>query len=177
MPGSQTIAQVSATQLRSCVDRVTVVVNSDNQRVIDLFAKENLSLTICPQSRYGIGHSIACGVSDTIGATGWVVALADMPFIKTQTIEAIVEALRKGALIAVPVFRGTRGHPVGFSKKLCEELIQLKGDTGGKDLLRRYSSDVEEVQCLDPGILTDIDTPEDLKKSLQEIGRNVVPLS
>jgi molybdenum cofactor cytidylyltransferase len=170
LPNSQSIAMTSAMRLRSSVDRVAVIVNPDHQSIVDLFsaAVENLSVVPCGLSQYGIGHSIACGVSETSHAQGWVIALADMPFIKTTTIKAVVKALRGGAIIAVPVCGGKRGHPVGFSQKMYDELIQLKGDSGGKALLSRYGSDVVEVKCQDPGIFIDIDTPEDLQKYREE---------
>jgi molybdenum cofactor cytidylyltransferase len=147
------------------VDRVAVIVNPDHQSIVDLFsaAVENLSVVPCGLSQYGIGHSIACGISETKNAHGWVIALADMPFIKTSTIKSVVKALQGGALIAAPKCGGKRGHPVGFSQELYNELIQLKGDTGGKGLLSRYGSDVVEVRCQDAGIFIDIDTPEDLQ--------------
>jgi molybdenum cofactor cytidylyltransferase len=170
LPNSQTIAFTSAMRLYSAVDKMSVVVNPDHQPIIDLFLKKRLSVVSCALSQYGIGHSIACGVSETRNAQGWVIALADMPFIKKTTIDSIVNALQGGALLAAPVYGGKRGHPVGFSQPLYDELVQLKGDTGGKVLLSRYDSDVVEVPCQDAGIFIDIDTPEDFQKYSKEFG-------
>ena len=49
---------------------------------------------------------------------GWVVALADMPWIRTETIAAVADALARGAMIAAPDYAGVRGHPVGFAATL-----------------------------------------------------------
>ena len=164
LPNGQSIAMTSALGLRHFVDRITVIVNPDHQAMINLFMGERISLVPCAQSKYGVGHSIACGVSATKDAEGWVIALADMPFIKSTTMAAVAKALKDGALIAAPVCGAKRGHPVGFSQKLYRELVQLKGDIGGQDLLRLHLSDMVEVPCQDPGIFIDIDTPEELEK-------------
>ncbi len=65
-------------------------------------------------------------------ADGWVIALADMPAIRLDTIRRVAEALRTGATTAAPVYRGQRGHPVGFAKLCRSELLALDGDTGAR---------------------------------------------
>lgn len=164
LPDSRVVAQASAASLRSSVDRVAVVVKPGDQPIINLFQKEHVGIISCSESRLGIGHSIACGIHNTKHAAAWIIALADMPFIKASTVQQIVSALTNGALIAAPVYHGTRGHPVGFSRELYPELVQLTGDIGARELIRRYRSRVVEISCRDPGVIIDIDTPEDLKE-------------
>ena len=67
-------------------------------------------------------------------ADGWLIALADMPFVRPETIRAVLAALAKGAAIAAPSYRGERGHPVGFARAFYEELSTLKGDAGAREL-------------------------------------------
>jgi molybdenum cofactor cytidylyltransferase len=164
----QPLVLASAKSLRDTVDSISAVVNPEDLTIINLLAKEQISEISCPTSKLGIGHSIACGVSETKDAQGWVIALADMPFIKPSTIQPIVDALRVGALIALPVYDGRRGHPVGFSRELFSELVQVKGDVGARALLKKYEPQLVEVDCEDPGIHIDIDTPEDMEKYSKE---------
>jgi len=95
-------------------------------------------------------------------ARGWVVALADMPGIQVETLRQVAAALHDGALIAAPHFHGRRGHPVGFSAKLGDALMMLQGDQGAKSVLRTHAQSLTRIDCEDPGILWDIDHPEDL---------------
>jgi molybdenum cofactor cytidylyltransferase len=91
---------------------------------------------------------------------GWVIALADMPYVQPESIAAILTALQNGADIAVPVCQGRRGNPVGFSRRYLPQLLALTGDQGARALLNMYP--VTEVPVNDPGIFQDIDIPEDL---------------
>lgn len=169
LPNGQPIALASAMSMRGVVDGISAVLNPESETLTNLFLSEQISILSCSQSRLGIGHSIACGVTSTEDAQGWIIALADMPFIKTSTIEAVVSTLRKGALIAAPIFAGKRGHPVGFSRDLYSELVALKGDIGARALLKQYSSQVVEIECDDLGIHIDIDIPTDLEKYSREL--------
>ena len=60
-----------------------------------------------------MGCSLACAVRATPDAAGWLVALADMPYIATRSHQQVAAALRSGASIAATEFQGRRGHPVG----------------------------------------------------------------
>jgi molybdenum cofactor cytidylyltransferase len=164
----QPLVVASSKSLQETVDAISAVVNPEESIIVNLLVKEQITVISCPNSKLGIGYSISCGVAETNDAQDWVIALADMPFIKSNTIQAVVDALRKGALIAVPFYGGRRGHPVGFSRKLYSELVQLKGDVGARGLLKKYESQVVEIECEDPGIHIDIDTPEDLEKYSKE---------
>ena len=97
-------------------------------------------------------------------ASGWVIALADMPSIRIETLVAVIDALRGGARIAVPAMGGKRGHPVGFSALYRARLQALTGDIGAREILKADANYVEEISVDDAGIFADIDTPADLKR-------------
>jgi molybdenum cofactor cytidylyltransferase len=106
-----------------------------------------------------MGTSLACGVRAAATAEGWVIALADMPFIQPATISGVARLLADGALLAAPVYQGRRGHPVGFRRELREALTALDGDRGGQALLTRYTDQLCGWPVTDAGILLDVDTP------------------
>ena len=109
-----------------------------------------------------MGASLACGVRAAGDAGGYLVALADMPFIRASSIEAVRDALAAGAPLAAPYFRGRRGHPVGISASFRSELENLAGDEGAKKILAARASNLVKVPVGDPGVIRDIDTPGDL---------------
>jgi molybdenum cofactor cytidylyltransferase len=117
----------------------------------------------CVNADDGMAASLAYGVRQTQEAAGWVIALADMPYVETSTIEALATALRQGADIAVPTFQGRRGNPVGFSRLHLPRLLALRGDQGARSLLQSFP--VVEVALDDPGIHQDIDTVADIRQS------------
>ena len=163
---NQTIGLASAIRLREWVDSIAAVVNPRHQPVIEMFQKAGIPVIACPLSQSGIGHSIACGVANTEDAEGWVIALADMPFIQPATIYSVVDAIRQGTLIAVPECNNKTGHPVGFSRSLGHELVQLTGDVGARALFSKYPSGVLKIPCHDNAIFQDVDTPADLPNLL-----------
>lgn len=109
----------------------------------------------------GLGASLAAAARQLPDDQPVLICLADMPYIKPQTYRAVADALQLG-VIAVPVFRGRRGNPVGFAAEYLPELRHLDGDQGGRQLLERHRERVVEVAVDDPGIHRDIDTVADL---------------
>ena len=112
----------------------------------------------------GMGTSIAAGVAATSEASGWLIALGDMPSIRVESIAAVATAMRGGARIVVPAMTGKRGHPVGFSASYGTRLQSLTGDTGAREILRTDAAFIDEISVDDAGIFADIDTPADLKR-------------
>lgn len=109
-----------------------------------------------------MGASLACAVRAAGDAEGYLVALADMPFIRSSTIAALRDALAAGVPLVAPYFRARRGHPVGLSSKFRNELEALKGDEGARKIISNNEKSLVKIPVGDPGVLRDIDTPGDL---------------
>jgi molybdenum cofactor cytidylyltransferase len=101
-------------------------------------------------------------VSAAPEADGWLIALADMPNVPTAVIAALSAELQAGAPLVAPTYQGQRGHPVGFSRAFYPELSALSGDRGARHLLDQHAAQLRLIAVEEPGILRDIDTPEDL---------------
>jgi molybdenum cofactor cytidylyltransferase len=144
--------------LRPAVDEVVAVVSETNTRAIGLV--EALGATAIRCTSDGTGESIALGVNARPDAGGWLVALADMPFIRTETIRGIAKALDRSDLVA-PVYKGQRGHPVGFGKVHGPALAGLTGDEGARMIFKTKEPLLIDTE--DAGIVADIDHPEDWK--------------
>jgi molybdenum cofactor cytidylyltransferase len=148
--------------LRHALPRVVVVVRPGDSALAACFAREGVPVIECAEAVDGMGHSLAAAVRAEADASGWVVALGDMPRIATHSIEAVIAALNAGARIALPAYHGKRGHPVGFAANCREALLALRGDAGARSVLQRYAAEVVAVEVDDPGILQDVDTADDL---------------
>lgn len=165
LPNNLSLLAHCAQQLLTVVETLVVVVPGHGGNIVEeLVGQQNIQVCCCPESKNGMGHSIACGIKRLGDASGWLIALSDMPFIKAKTYALVANALADGAAIAVPVYEGRRGHPVGFSKSLYSELVALNGDVGARHLIAKYASGLVEVECGDPGTHADIDTQEDLAR-------------
>lgn len=150
--------------LSAALPEVTVVVRAGDVRAEAMFREVGASVVLCPDAHLGMGHSLACAVRATASAAGWVIALADMPAVLPSTICAIGQRLEQGSGIVVPVHRGERGHPVGFSADYRDRLMGLTGDSGARAILKESAASVERIEVDDPGILQDVDTHEDVRR-------------
>ncbi len=156
------MAVSAARTLRAALARSVAVVQADDVRLASLMADTGLEVVRCANAARGMGTSLACAVAALRDADGWVVALADMPRVRRETIAAVADALRDGAAIAVPRFEGKRGHPVGFSREFGEALQALDGDIGGRDIIAANESRVAWLDVDDPGIVQDVDRATDI---------------
>lgn len=124
-----------------------------------LFSAEHI---VNPRAEQGMGTSLAEGAAWLIGqgTACAVIGLADMPWIRPETIAAVAaEGLRSGRAVA-PAFEGKPGFPRALPASLFPRLRALEGDRGAAAVIDW--SQACWLDCADPGILRDIDTPEDI---------------
>lgn len=163
LPGGDTVVAQAAKNLQAALGRTLAVVPPASPVLAAQLSALDLEVTECADADRGMAASLMHGLRAAREAGGWVIALGDMPFVRPDTISRIVAALAQGAGIAVPVYRGARGNPVGFGRVHLEHLLQLSGDVGARKLLQHYP--VVEIAVDDPGICRDIDTVADLQGS------------
>lgn len=161
LPDGTTVAHAAAHRLLLVVPQVVAVVRPGSDALARVLNEAGCDVIFSPAAERGMGASLAAAVEATDDAQGWVVALADMPWIAVSTVEAVARAVDQGAPLAAPYYRGQRGHPVGFGAAHREALVGLDGDTGARALFS--SQAVTRIEVDDPGILRDVDTPADLK--------------
>jgi molybdenum cofactor cytidylyltransferase len=156
------LAVASAQALVAALPGAIAVVRPGHPALASALEGVGLRVVVCGDAVEGMGASLACAVRAEADADGWVVALADMPFVRPATIAAVVARLRAGAALCAPTWDGARGHPVGIAARYAPELAALRGDAGARDLLRREADRLDLLPTDDPGVLQDVDTRADL---------------
>ena len=128
------------------------------------------TLSILHNSRYKHGQvsSLKQGLRHLpAGATAVVVWPVDQPLVKPGTVKELVEAfLRDPKPVVIPSMQGNHGHPVLYGPEAIQSALNLRKDQTAKDLRDIYNDRILYVEVDDPGILIDIDTPEDYQKHL-----------
>ncbi|HEY0846811.1 MAG TPA: nucleotidyltransferase family protein [Noviherbaspirillum sp.] len=162
LPDGELVAVAAAKNLLAVLPQVVAVVRPGNDVLAKALQATGCRVTVCSDAGEGMAASLVHALSQTRGASAWLIALADMPYVQPETILKLTEAIRNGAQIAVPVFRGRRGNPVVFGRAHLAGLLQLRGDEGARRLLKMLP--VTEVKTDDPGVVHDIDTTEDLRQ-------------
>jgi molybdenum cofactor cytidylyltransferase len=156
------VALAAARNLAAALPGALAVVNGEDVELMNLLEGAGLRVSVCPHAEEGMGVSLAWGISQTREADGWLIALADMPFIAQRTLRAVAEAVREPFAIVAPVYGGRRGHPVAFGRGHGPALAALSGDSGARALLQAHPRSLILLSCDDPGVLQDIDLPEHL---------------
>jgi molybdenum cofactor cytidylyltransferase len=162
VPAGTPLGVASARRLVEALPDSIAVIRTGDSALRAMFETTGIAIVECANADDGMGASLACGVRARADANGWIVALADMPWIASATIIAIATALHAGADIVAPRYRGMRGHPVGFSRRHGAALRGLTGDAGARAIVAAHASRMTLLDVDDPGTVRDVDTPDAL---------------
>jgi molybdenum cofactor cytidylyltransferase len=163
LPEGKRIVEASARRLLAQYERVVAVTGEDDE-VRACLAEAGCDVVVNPHATEGMGTSLACGVAHARDSASWLIALADMPFVRQETLAGIQAAGQIDTHIVVPQFNQLRGHPVRFPAAVAEDLLALKGDRGARALFERRASRLLVWETDDSGVLADIDTLDDLAR-------------
>ncbi|WP_420589261.1 nucleotidyltransferase family protein [Bacterioplanoides sp.] len=156
-----TLSQIRASKL-PCF----VVLRPGDQALGQQLDQLNIEWGICPDADQGMGHSLAFGVHSTQHWQGWLIALADMPWVLTTTYQTLANHLNGENIVRPCVTQSDAtekpGNPVAFSQTFAFQLMQCSGDSGARHVVKANPDKVENLLLNDPGILRDIDQPADL---------------
>ena len=160
------IGLTAAQNLMQAIPTTIAIVRPDNQRLGELLTAAGAKVLTCTEHEQEMADSLSAAVRFSAGfaesSDGFVIALADMPFIRPETILGVANKLLSGASIVVPTYHNQRGHPVAFSAKFRSELENLHGDEGARSILKKHPDEIHALECDDSGILADIDTLADI---------------
>jgi molybdenum cofactor cytidylyltransferase len=151
------MALVAARHLAAACSRTIVAIRPDDTLLAGLLAAEEIEVVMCATAWQGMGHSLGCAIAASAEADGWLVALADMPFIQPASYRRVIQFLDEGASMVRPAHDGQYGHPVGFAAKHRAALLALVGDQGGRAILDADPAALVVCPVNDPGVLKDID--------------------
>ena len=113
----------------------------------------------------GMLGSVVAGLeaAEADGADAVLLHPVDHPLVDAATVDRVVEALRAGAMVAVPSYGGRRGHPGGFARGAWAALRAAPPSEGARFVLASHPAWIVYVAG-DPGCVAGIDTPEDYRR-------------
>jgi molybdenum cofactor cytidylyltransferase len=135
------------------------VLGAEEEKIRLAVGGRPVRLVVNRRYRNGMATSIVAGVRAASTGADWImIALGDQPLIEPETYRRVTEACTdcdRG--IVLPVHGERRGNPVVFSSAYRGELLKLKGDIGGRELVAQHLGDVLEVAVDSASVLADID--------------------
>lgn len=159
---SETLFERTLMQVLASKMPVHVVTRPDNTQVQASCSRTSVPVTLIDSA--GTGDSIAAGVRDTPDWNGWLIHLADMPFVTPDVFETVAGMLHHATIVR-PYWQDKPGHPVGFSGTLRRQLLQLQGDHGARELFLTHP--LWRLDLNIPAVTADIDHPEHLLRLIQ----------
>lgn len=164
------------------VDDIAIVTGAHDDEIrlacAGLELAAGVQIVANPQFAQGQLSSIRAGL-DALAphhAGAVVVALIDHPFVRATTIASLVAAFHVSrAPVVRPSFDGRHGHPVLFSAEVFDALRSAPLEGGARTVVHASAERVQTVPVDDPGVVLDIDTPEDYDAAMRLMGFQPVP--
>jgi len=169
--GKTMIEKVIENVTNSEIDRTLVVVGCNKDEMMGVIS--HLPVSHCNNDNYkqGMLSSVKTGfrsLPETFDAA--LVFQGDQPMVTAEAVNIVIRAYRQSHQgIVIPVFQKRRGHPLLISSKYREEIEKIEDQEGLRGLARKFPEDVLEVEVNLPGILRDIDTPEEYMNAINQI--------
>lgn len=161
--GKAVISRCLETLLAGGVKDLVVVVSPAGDEVARAAANFPVQLVRNAEAGGDMASSVRAGRNALPPAvTGVLVALCDYPLVRAETISGVIrEHLQSPSEIIIPCHNGRRGHPPLFPRRLLE---RLEKPLTLRDLLVENAPLVRHLEVSDPGVLIDMDTPEDYRR-------------
>lgn len=150
------------------VENVLVVGREEDVALEEEVAACNARFVINPHPDRGQLSSLLAALDvleNEQGVQAMMVLPVDVPLISADVMRTVIAAGRATtAPIVRAVHHGAHGHPVIFKRELFEELRAADPAVGAKAVVRADPNRVIDVEVDDPGVISDVDTPDDYQR-------------
>jgi molybdenum cofactor cytidylyltransferase len=89
----------------------------------------------------------------------------DVPLVKPQDVRALIDAYATARAslmrIFIPTCEGKRGHPMLVDIGFRQPFLELPPGESARAVIEANPTQVMEVETKNPGVLVDVDTPEE----------------
>ncbi len=162
--GRTFIEKIVAALKASRVGKIIVVLGHNADEMKRQIEPLPVTILINPDYQLGQISSLQVAVrylNEDENCDGMLVHLVDHPYIDSALVDLMIERFHASKkLIVMPRYRGKRGHPVLFGRRLFAELLAAPLDQGAKAVVNAHRDDTLEIDTEDEGVAIDIDTPE-----------------
>jgi len=141
---------------------ILVVAPGHGLDVVPLVRDPRVSIAINPEPERGMFSSIQTGLGHLVTGQAALVLPADMPFVRAETVSAVVERSVRDGGAAVAALHGRRGHPLIIPGTVWPSVLKQDSGTTLKAALLELGVSLQEVPVDDPGVVRDVDVREDL---------------
>ena len=153
----------------SGLNPLIVVLGADADLVRATIAEDSVKVVINRDWGMGQSTSLKAGLrAIRTQVQGAIFLLADQPQMSVNLVSCVVEEGLRTNKVIVPVIDDQRGNPVYFPEACFNQLDQLEGDVGGRQIISACPHST--LPWLDEWMSEDIDTPEDYQRLCAHFG-------
>jgi molybdenum cofactor cytidylyltransferase len=166
--GGRTFLEHTLATMLEVVPRVVVVLGAYAERIRAAVPDDSrVAVTENRESSRGQLSSLRVGIESLpIDIDGVMVHLTDHPLVRADTFRAVLKPYGQGGeQIVIARYENRRGHPVIFDRSVFDELMHTRDSDGARAVVNADPSRVTYVDVADPGVVLDLDTPEDVIKA------------
>lgn len=137
------------------IDDLIVVLGQQSEQFKQELTDQPVKIVTIPEGEQQLSRSIRKGLKTIAPDCGAVLlTLGTRPFIRPGLINILIRSYKlENTPILVPTFEHEPGHPVVFSPGILPEFMRLKGNTGGKAVLKHHSQDLRHLEVEDRGVI------------------------
>ena len=140
--------------------RIVVVTQPQYSEIIDVVKETGAEVLFNPKPERGIASSMQIGLEIAKDADACFFTVSDQPWLTAETIIALYDAFQSENKGMACTRHGEKtGNPCIFSKKYYRKLMEITGDKGGKQIIKRYPEDVTYLKISDEREQQDVDVP------------------
>jgi len=161
------LGQVIHTFRAAGVEDLLVITGGAREQVEALVADSARTMFNPNYARGEMLSSLQAGLADLRPEVeAALIGLGDQPQVQERSVRLVVEEyIKSGASLIVPSFQLRRGHPWLVARPHWDEILHMAPPETLRGFLHQHANDIRYVEIDDPGILKDLDTPEEYLKS------------
>jgi len=151
------------------IETIRVVVGWQADRLIPVLERSGVPWVMNERFEEGMYSSVQMGVrSLPAGVAAFFLLPGDMPLVRSATLTRLIAEwdARPGGIL-YPCHEGRRGHPPVIATAYIPTILGEAPPGGLRELLARHVEDARDIEVADPGILVDLDTPDEYQESLR----------
>ncbi len=163
LEGESVLRRAARRALAAGLSPLVVVLGHESERAHREIEDLSCEWALNPLYEQGINSSLKSGVMAVRGfkAKAAMVMLADMPFVTTEMIAAMIARYRESrAPLVISDYAGVNAPPMVYDQSLFLELLTMEGEGCGRQVVKRHKGEAE-VLAWPESALADLDLPED----------------
>ena len=156
--------------IQSKVSEILVVVGADQEKIEPVIFKHTM-IQVVYNKHYKFGQTSSAQTGLNLlsaQSRGFILLPVDCPFIKTSTIDILIDHFTKNRpAILIPAFEGRKGHPPVLDIKFKELLLKLDHSQGINSIFQTHAKDIQSLEVNDPGVKQTFNTPDELAQIIK----------